>query len=113
MSRNMITSGAALALSLTLALSIACTSMMGVGGPDLAGSLYGSVTRSESVPGVVGSKAGQSCQKAYLALVANGDASIEAAAKNAGITKVSSVSFERTNVLGSIYQANCTRVTGN
>jgi hypothetical protein len=101
-----------LAMAVSLAFATACSSMMGVGGSDVSGSIFGRVTRSESIPGSIGDKEGKSCQSAVLALFASGDASVEGAAKAGGISRVSSVSFERTNVLGSVYLANCTLVTG-
>ncbi|MCR9141365.1 MAG: TRL-like family protein [bacterium] len=99
-------------LAIAMGFAVACSSMMGVGGPDVGGSIFGRVARSESIPGTIGSKEGKSCQSAVLALFASGDASVEGAAKAGGISRVSSVSFERTNVLGSVYLANCTLVTG-
>lgn len=46
--------------------------------------------------------------KSYLALVAMGDASIDMAAKNGGITKIHYVDWDVTNFLGIIGTYNCT-----
>jgi hypothetical protein len=45
-------------------------------------------------------------------LVTSGDASIEAAKKEGGITRVSSVSLENSGFLG-LYAQSCTVVSGN
>lgn len=47
-----------------------------------------------------GSKKGTASAVSILGWVATGDASIEAAAKEAGITKISHVDEESTNILG-------------
>lgn len=54
-----------------------------------------------------GSKVGTSMCKSYLGFVAVGDASIEAAKKNGGITKVTSVDWEVKNILGFIGEYKC------
>jgi hypothetical protein len=55
-----------------------------------------------------GMKKGVSECKSYLAIVAAGDASIEAAAKNGGITKIQFVDWEADNILGIIGTYKCT-----
>lgn len=47
----------------------------------------------------VGSKVGTSSAKSILGWVALGDASIDTAAKKAGITKISHVDYHKTNIL--------------
>lgn len=47
----------------------------------------------------VGSKVGTSTAKSILGWVALGDASIDTAAKKAGITKISHVDYHKTNIL--------------
>lgn len=57
--------------------------------------------------GATGSKVGVSMCKSYLGFVAVGDASIEAAKKNGGITKVTSVDWEVKNILGFLGEYKC------
>ncbi len=58
------------------------------------------------------SKVGTAQCSSILGLVASGDASIEAAVKSAGITKISHVSYESKNILG-IYGTFTTYVYGD
>jgi hypothetical protein len=60
----------------------------------------------------IGSKTGTSCATSYVGVVALGDASIAAAAKAGGITKISTVDSDNTGIVG-VYAKNCTVVTGN
>lgn len=60
----------------------------------------------------MGSKTGESCAVSYLGLIAMGDASVATAAKSAGITKISAVDSNNSNILGLIAK-NCTVVTGD
>jgi hypothetical protein len=68
------------------------------------GSFYTEI----SIPSLVGdgnadySKVGKATAKSYLALIATGDASIEAAAKNGGITDIKYVDYSVKNILGLI-----------
>lgn len=64
----------------------------------------------ESSP--AGTKTGKACNTSILGLVATGDASIDAAKKAGGITRVTSVNYEVNNVLG-FYGQYCTVVKGN
>ncbi len=50
----------------------------------------------------VGSKVGTSSAKSILGIIGTGDASIDAAAKNAGITKISHVDYETKSILGIV-----------
>jgi len=59
-----------------------------------------------------GSKRGESSVVAILLLVSTGDGSIQAAAKNGGITTVNHVDYEFTSVLG-VYQKYTTIVYGD
>lgn len=61
--------------------------------------------------GKPGKKAGEAECKSYLALVATGDCSIAAAAKNGNIQNIGTVDHRVFNVLG-LYTAYTTRVTG-
>jgi uncharacterized lipoprotein YajG len=61
----------------------------------------------------VGAKVGEATGTGYLGfLVIDVDASIQTAAKNAGITKISTVDFKRTDLFGIIQTYTCI-VTGN
>lgn len=59
----------------------------------------------------VGSKSGSSQMINYLGLVATGDASVKAAAKNGGITKVKTMDVHFDNILG-IIMTTTTNITG-
>ena len=60
----------------------------------------------------VGAKVGTSKAAIFLSvLVFNGDASIQTAAKNGGITRISTVDLKQTNILGLYGTAECI-VTG-
>ena len=52
-------------------------------------------------------KVGKSQCKSYLGLVTQGDASIEAAKKNGGITKVVSVDWKAKSILGLVGEYEC------
>jgi hypothetical protein len=58
-----------------------------------------------------GNRVGEACGSQILGLIATGDASVEAARRNGGITMVSSVDEATTNILG-IYGKACTVVRG-
>jgi hypothetical protein len=60
----------------------------------------------------VGAKEGRACAQSILALVAQGDASIRAAAHAGGITKIDSVDHYSRNMLG-IMAEFCTIVRGS
>ncbi|NUM34828.1 MAG: hypothetical protein HUU50_09800 [Candidatus Brocadiae bacterium] len=65
------------------------------------GSLYTEVKAPLSATSNSGySKIGKASCQSILGLVATGDASIEAASKNGGITKVHHVDYESKNILG-------------
>jgi hypothetical protein len=89
----------------TAALGLGC---MGVQGPtfgmwmDVKGPIQG---------GSGGSKTGEACSQSWVGVVALGDASIETAAKNGGITRVKSVDYHAVNqiVMGKF----CTIVRGD
>ena len=59
-----------------------------------------------------GSKVGKATSTTYLALWTEGDASIDAAKKNGGITTVSSVDVKVDSILG-LYTTYTTTVRGN
>jgi len=51
---------------------------------------------------VMGTKTGRAMSTSVLGIVATGDSSITAAARNGGITKISHVDYEVRNILGLI-----------
>ncbi len=59
----------------------------------------------------IGSKTGKSTGTCILYICINADASITSAAKNAGISKISTVDYRTTNFLGLIQRHECI-VTG-
>ena len=79
-----------------------------------AGAFYTEV----AFPGAVGdgslnySKVGKAMSTSYFALIATGDASIQAAAKNGGITDIKYVDYNVKNILGFIGEYTTT-VYGN
>jgi hypothetical protein len=78
----------------------------------VGGAIYGDVEWAMDTPtGAIGSKTGSSECMSILGLIAVGDASTQAAARNGGITKISTVEHHSTNILG-IYGKFVTRVTG-
>ena len=82
--------------SAILCLSMAATTgCLGVATPVM-GLLITDVKWDGPTQGKAGRKTGRACAKSILGLVANGDASVEAAAKNGGITDVTSVDHETT-----------------
>ncbi len=59
-----------------------------------------------------GDRSGEACATSILGLIATGDASIETARKNAGVTKVTAVDMSGSSILG-IYAKYCTVVYGS
>jgi hypothetical protein len=99
---------------LLLPLSIVLTSgcAMSANSP-VTGSLYtGAKGATAATSNDVGTKTGQACAMSIVGAVALGDASIAAAAKAGGITKISSVDSDNFGILG-VYAKNCTVVSGN
>jgi len=77
------------------------------------GVLYTEVSWDGNVTqGSLGSKQGKACAQAILGLVAQGDASVEAAAKAGGIKKINVVDHTSKNILG-ILGEYCTIVHGD
>ncbi|MFI3290594.1 MAG: TRL-like family protein [Opitutales bacterium] len=77
------------------------------------GVLYTEVTvPSAASSSAKATKVGKSYCKSYLGMVSLGDASIETAKKNGGITEVVSVDWKVKNILGLIGEYECI-VTGN
>lgn len=59
----------------------------------------------------VGPKSGESCVTNILGVIATGDASVKETARKAGITKVTSIDYKMTNILG-LFGTFCIKVTG-
>lgn len=91
-------------LGLLFAVLLVGASVSGCATAIPAGAFYTEV----GFPGGVGSgdmsysKVGKATSSSYFALIATGDASIEAAAKNGGITKIKWVDYKTKNILGFI-----------
>jgi hypothetical protein len=58
-----------------------------------------------------GNRVGEACATSILGIIGTGDASIEAARRNGGITMISSVDDHATSILG-VYAKYCTIVRG-
>lgn len=95
-----------LTLSACLAILTGCASALPQGGFYTGVKLP--VAASDSAGA---SKKGSSMAHSYLGMVATGDASIEAAKKAGGITKVSYVDYQVENILG-LYGTYITTVYG-
>jgi hypothetical protein len=86
----------------SIALGALLTSCAGVKSP-IMGAAYTSVKDGLLVTGNSGSsKVGVAEAVGYVGLIALGDASIQAAAKSAGITKIHHVDYESSSILGII-----------
>ena len=72
----------------------------------VADSVAAQVTEND-----VGSRTGEACSQSILGLLVTGDASAKAAAENGGITKIGTVNYKYSNILG-IIASFCTVVTG-
>ena len=86
------------------------TGCMGVASPAM-GILITDVRWDGQASGALGTKEGKACATSILALVSSGDASIEAAAKAGGITKVMSVEHHTKWTL--LFGEYCTIVRGS
>lgn len=99
-----------LLVSAVAALSIIGFSSCGAIGN--VGAILTDVTTGQAVTSnKLGSKVGQSQSMGVLGLIASGDASIQTAARNGGITKISHVDVKNFSVLG-IYSTYTTIVYG-
>ena len=83
----------------------------GLGAPVL-GVIYTETYGPSTIGDKIGAKEGTSCAQSVLGLVATGDASYKAAARDGGITKIDSVDFYVRNILG-ILAEYCTIVRGS
>lgn len=88
-------------LSFVAACAMVFASCAAVSTPAGVGGLYTSVTSGEAVTSnSLGSKVGTSSASNILGIIATGDASIQTAARSAGIKKISHVDSKKTSVLG-------------
>jgi hypothetical protein len=76
------------------------------------GLLYTDVQGPVDSEGSIGSKRGKACAESILGLIATGNASIEQAAKNGGIKKITNVDHHSKSTLG-LFGEFCTIVTGS
>ena len=76
------------------------------------GGLYSDVIASENVSSnQAGNRVGQACATSILSLIATGDASVEAARRAGGITLITSVDSQSSNIF-LFYTKYCTIVRG-
>ena len=93
--KKLVKSIFAVAIAMTLA---SCGSIGTVAG---AGLLYTDMAQGEMVTGnTLGSKVGTSVANSYCGLIAVGDASVQTAARSAGIKKISHVDSKKSSILG-------------
>jgi predicted small lipoprotein YifL len=89
------------AINTLLALAVVAVLLPGCGFSGMYGALYSDVTTPvEATANGVGSKVGTSEVTSILGLVATGDAGINEAAKNGGISKISHVDMHVMSILG-------------
>jgi len=77
----------------------------------IPGLLYSRTLSGLAVSAQTASREGEACAHSYLGLISVGDASIEQARRNGGITSVASVDEKLTNYF-VFYQEYCTVVRG-
>ncbi|MBE6308212.1 MAG: hypothetical protein E7087_02735 [Bacteroidales bacterium] len=95
--KKLVKSIFAVAVAMTLA------SCAGLGTVAGTGALYTDLAQGEMVTAnTLGSKVGTSEAVSYLGLIATGDASIQTAARSAGIKKISHVDSKKSSILGII-----------
>ena len=82
-----------------------------VGRAPVQGWIYTGVTSGLAVSAQAGPKMGEACASSILGIIATGDASIDTARRNGGITSISIVDEKTMSILG-IYVQHCTIVHG-
>lgn len=108
MKRTAIALGAVTAMT----ASSGCAGFAFGGHKTSLGAIYNSSRTNEMVTqNALGSKMGEACAKSILGWVTLGDASVEKAAKDGGITTVSSVDHNFKNYVG-VYSIYCVQVSG-
>jgi len=95
-----------------------CAGAMGhmppIGGLYAGAKGVGPSTQAQVTDGVrPGSKEGIACALGVLGIASWGDMSLATAKKNGGITRVATVDYKATDVLGIIFQKHCTVITGD
>lgn len=101
-----------LVISGVLAVALSgCASMGYVGGSYIPGAVYTDARLPVQAGEGNGEKQGVACATSVLGWVAWGDASVEAAKKNGGITEVASVDVKVKSILG-VHATYCTEVRG-
>ncbi len=99
--------------SLFLLTLAAASSGCAMAKSPVTGFIYLDTTAGENVSSNdVGAKKGEACATSILGWVGTGDASITAAAKAGGITKISHVDSTASDILG-VYAEYCTVAYGN
>jgi hypothetical protein len=102
-------------LATILALSFGLYTLCGcaMAHPGLVeGGLFSSYTIGSAGGTGEGKKSGEACAMSILGIVGIGDASIDAAKKEAGVTQIAAVDHHAFNILG-LYGSVCTIVTGS
>ena len=91
---------------------LSLTGCMGVASP-VAGWVFTDAKFGDEVEnGAAATKMGKACAQSYLTMIGVGDASVEAAKANGGITQVAAVDHSAKNILG-IFGEFCTIVKGS
>ncbi len=86
-----------------MGISLICTTVFSsCASVEPQGSIYTSVILPEAASSAKGNKIGMSKATSVFGLFATGDASIETAKRNGGITKVATVDKKSENILGLI-----------
>jgi hypothetical protein len=88
------------------------TGCMGVASPVVGWAYTEAQWDGQALPGPAATKTGKACATSILAMVATGDASLETAKANGGITQISHVDHSSKNILG-IWGEYCTIVKGS
>ncbi len=100
-----------LSVLIALGLTVVASGCAGVRSP-VSGLWYTDVHSSvAATSNQAGNRVGEACASTILGLIATGDASIEAARRNGGITMITSVDDSANSILG-IYGKYCTVVRG-
>jgi hypothetical protein len=96
--------------------ALALAAIIGASGCGAVGPLPGAFYTDTKFPSIAsqsgpGPRTGSAQMHSYLGMVAVGDSSVDAACKNGGITKISTVDTHGTTILG-LYSTWTTIVTG-
>ena len=101
-----------IALVLALVAMLLCAGCASVASPVAGGIFLDVKGPIDATANTAGSRQGEAMATSILGLIGQGDASIEAAAANGGITKISSVDHHSWSILG-IYSKFTTIVHGD